>query len=101
MKLTLEQQNRAFYTSQPLKLINEQQHSVAQLFISQAYSENGMNEDSLEIIDKAIGLYPDEAALKWLKAVQLQFLSRFRESDELLETSKVVELKQFDSLVNG
>ena len=82
-------------------MINEQQHSVAQLFISQAYSENGMNEDSLEIIDKAIGLYPDEAALKWLKAVQLQFLSRFRESDEILETGKVVELKQFDSQVNG
>ena len=69
MMLTLEQQNRAFYRSKPLELINEQQHSVAQVFISQAYSENGMNEDSLEIIEKVISLYPDQTALLWLKAV--------------------------------
>ena len=43
-----------------------------------------MNEDSLEIIEKAISLYPDQKALKWSKAVQLQFLSRFRESDLVL-----------------
>ena len=60
-----------------------------------------MNEDSLEIIEKAISLYPDQKALKWSKAVQLQFLSRFRESDSVLESNKVVELKQFDSHING
>ena len=52
-----------------------------------------MNEDSLEIIDKAIHIYPDYTALKWLKALQLQFLSRFEESNSLLKHNRVVELE--------
>ena len=59
-----------------------------------------MNEDSLEIIDKAIHIYPDYTALKWLKALQLQFLSRFEESNSLLKHNRVVELEQFDPQMN-